>query len=190
MNPSLCSDERKGLVRRLWRKLFSRRMLPRYIFGLACFATLIALFYAEENWRGRSAWERCRRELEAKGAVLDWAAYIPAPVPDDQNIFKAPKMQDWFVEDTPWQSPSLRMNPFSHETFFSRQATNAPSLLLAEVGVIPPDATTNSEAADTVLRFGDPAARGQVEKLFNDAIGPSEVGPNGTKLLIRKPNQF
>ena len=58
---------------------------------------LIALFYAEEDWRGKRAWEKCKRELEAKGEVLDWNAYIPPPVPDDQNIFKATKMQEWFV---------------------------------------------------------------------------------------------
>ena len=31
-----------------------------------CFATLIALFYAEENWRGKHAWEKYKREQEAK----------------------------------------------------------------------------------------------------------------------------
>ena len=65
---------------------------------LACLATLIGLFYAVENWRGKRAWEKCRREQEAKGEVLDWNAFIPAPVPDDQNIFKAPKMAEWFVK--------------------------------------------------------------------------------------------
>src|ERR1700683_1195226 len=65
--------------------------------GLGVFAVTIALLYLEENWRGKRAWENCKRELEAKGRVLDWAAYNPPPVPDGQNIFKAPKMQEWFV---------------------------------------------------------------------------------------------
>ena len=29
--------------------------------------------------------------------VLDWETLIPPAVPDDQNIFKAAKMQEWFV---------------------------------------------------------------------------------------------
>ena len=62
-------------------------------------AVLISLFYAEEDWRGKRAWENCKRELEAKGAVLDWNAYIPPPVPDDQNFFKAPRMTEWFVRN-------------------------------------------------------------------------------------------
>ena len=80
------------------RALFSWRGMRRCLFVLACMATLIGLFYAVENWRGKRAWEKCRRELEAKGEVLDWNAYIPAPVPDEQNIYKAPKMTEWFVK--------------------------------------------------------------------------------------------
>ena len=74
------------------------RILRRILISLAILVTLIAIFYTEEDWRGKRAWENCKRELEAKGAVLDWNDYIPPPVPDDQNFFKAPKMQEWFVE--------------------------------------------------------------------------------------------
>jgi len=75
------------------RWLFRWLNLRQFLMGLALLATLIALFYTEENWRGKRAWDNCKRELEARGAALDWNAYIPPPVPDDQNIFKAPKMQ-------------------------------------------------------------------------------------------------
>lgn len=73
--------------------------LRRWLFCLAVCVTLIALFYAEENWRGKRAYERAKRELEAKGVVLEWEKFIPAPVPDDLNVFKAPKMQEWFVKN-------------------------------------------------------------------------------------------
>lgn len=67
--------------------------------GLAVLATLLTIFYTEENWRGKRAWENCKRELEAKGVVLDWDKYIPPPVPDDQNFFKATKnITPWFVK--------------------------------------------------------------------------------------------
>jgi hypothetical protein len=74
------------------------RILRRLLVALAILATLIAIFYAEEDWRGKRAWENCKRKLEAQGAVLDWNKYIPPPVPDKQNVFKAPKMQEWFVK--------------------------------------------------------------------------------------------
>src|SRR5437868_744502 len=86
-----------------------RLIFRRVIFALACVATLLAVFYTVARAHGRRVWENCRHELEAKGASLDWAAYIPPPVPDEQNIFKAPKMAEWFVKPSPgmgnFQSP-------------------------------------------------------------------------------------
>jgi hypothetical protein len=79
------------------RQWFTWKNLRRGLIGLAAFITLTALFYTEENWRGRRAWEQCRSELQARGAVVDWDALIAPVVPDDQNIFKAPRMQEWFV---------------------------------------------------------------------------------------------
>ena len=71
----------------------------RILIILAGLVVLLAVFYIEEDWRGWHAWKNCKHELEAKGVVLDWNAYIPPPVPDDQNFFKAPKMAEWFVRN-------------------------------------------------------------------------------------------
>jgi hypothetical protein len=60
---------------------------------------LVAIIYARVNWHGRQEWENCKREMAARGEVLDWSFYLPAPVPDDQNIFKAPNMTEWFGDD-------------------------------------------------------------------------------------------
>ena len=65
--------------------------------GVALLVTLVAAFYTEENWRGRHAWEQCRRELEAQGAVFDWSTRFPPPVADEQNFFAAPNMAEWFA---------------------------------------------------------------------------------------------
>ena len=51
---------------------------------------MIALFYTEEDWRGKRAWENYKREWEAKGEKFDWQAFVPPSVPDDQNFFTAP----------------------------------------------------------------------------------------------------
>ena len=85
-------------VGRFFRWLF-RRQTQNCVpwLSLAALATLVAAFYLEENWRGKRTWENCQRELEAKGMLLDWNAGIPPAVPDEQNFFKAPKMQEWFV---------------------------------------------------------------------------------------------
>ena len=89
-NPKEENGPAAGVFTRFFRWLFSCRIMSRWLFALACLATLTGLFYAVENWRGKRAWEQCRRELEAKGAVLDWNAYIPAPVPDEQNFAMTP----------------------------------------------------------------------------------------------------
>jgi hypothetical protein len=70
--------------------LFCRRNLKRSLFALACFATLIALLYAEEDWRGWHAWQKFKHEWEAKGEHFDFASAVPPPVPDSQNFALTP----------------------------------------------------------------------------------------------------
>src|SRR5258705_1066167 len=77
------------------------RIARRFLVAAAAVATLVAVFYTVEHWRGAHAWKNCRRALEAKGEVLDWMAYIPAPVRDDQNFYEAPYMKEWFVRGSP-----------------------------------------------------------------------------------------
>src|ERR1035437_1770421 len=66
------------------------RNFKKFLFGLVCFATLIALFYAEEDWRGWHAWNQFKYEWEAKGEHFDFASVVPPPVPDDQNFALTP----------------------------------------------------------------------------------------------------
>ncbi len=75
------------------------RSLPRAAQALLAAAALIALlglFFAEENWRGKRAWESCQRELSAKGVELDWLKFAPAPVPDEQNFAMTPFLAPLF----------------------------------------------------------------------------------------------
>ena len=90
-----------SLIARVFGWLFSRRILRRLLISLAALVTLIALLYAEENWRGNRAWEQHKRQLAAMGEVWDWSVFVPSPVPDDQNIFKAPKISEWFLDPRP-----------------------------------------------------------------------------------------
>ena len=129
----------------------SWRNFRRTLVSLAIFATLVAVFYAEEDWRGKRAWENCKRELEAKGAVLDWDKYIPPPVSDDQNFFKAQHMTEWFVRHTNATAPNELYEKLS------RFPTNNP-VVLAEWTWQPlltakNIAAANSENADLVLKY-------------------------------------
>jgi hypothetical protein len=71
------------------RRLLSR-VLNRRFFVLACLVTLVALLYAEENWRGKRAWETFKSEYEAEGVRFDLARLAPPPVPDDRNFAMTP----------------------------------------------------------------------------------------------------
>ncbi len=116
-----------------WR--FARRLL----IALAVFATLIAIFYTEEDWRGKQVWEHRKQQLEAQGMVLDWDQYTPPRVPDDQNFFKAPKMAEWFQKD---------------HLDFAAPFTNELSFLVtnADRGIV----ISNQAAAAKFLAWSDP----------------------------------
>jgi hypothetical protein len=79
-----------GLAILFFRWLFNPRNFKKAVFSLVCFATLVALFYAEEDWRGWHAWNQFKHEWEAKGEKFNFTDFVPPPVPDDQNFAFAP----------------------------------------------------------------------------------------------------
>ncbi len=77
------------------------RILRRLAWTGLVLITLAALFYAEENFRGQRAWERYRKDAEARGLKLDFAAHIPKPIPDSENGANTPFIQSWFPRPKP-----------------------------------------------------------------------------------------
>ena len=71
-------------------KIRFRPLARRLFFVLAALSTLIALFYAEEDWRGARALAAERSVLQARGESVDLQYFIPPPIPDDQNLAMAP----------------------------------------------------------------------------------------------------
>ena len=101
----------RSTTRRFLKWLFSWRTARRALISFAVLVTLLGLFYAEENVRGKHAWEKYRREQEARGGQLDWKAFIPKPVPDEQNFAATPLVQSWFERIKPhYESWSDRKN--------------------------------------------------------------------------------
>src|SRR6266446_10073592 len=90
--------ERSTIVR-FFRRLFRWRGIRRTLIVLAWTATIIALLYGEENWRGRRAWNKYRHELEARGEQLDLQAFIHKPVPDEQNFAATPFFEFLFINE-------------------------------------------------------------------------------------------
>ena len=107
---------RRSAIVRCCRWVFSRRGLRLLLILLAWFVTLVALFHGEETWRGRRAWNQYRRELEARGEQLDFAALVPKPVPDEQNFAATPAVKSWFEKtashdpEHPWTDAYSRVS--------------------------------------------------------------------------------
>ena len=69
------------------------RNLRRFLLSVASLATLIAISYTEEDWRGKHAWEQHVREHSARGEKLELSAFIPPAVPDDLNFCACPLLR-------------------------------------------------------------------------------------------------
>ena len=107
------------------------RNLRRFLFGLACFVTLVALFYAEENWRGKHDWEKYKREGEAKGEHFDTAGLAPPPVPDAQNFAMSPV---WVAEIRYFfQTAPKRAEAWYGDRIYSQDVSNLFTLLPVSV---------------------------------------------------------
>lgn len=99
--------------------------------ALAAFVTLVALFYAEEGWRGKRAWENYRRQLEARGVEMNWHVFAPPPVPDEQNFAMTPFLAPLYDLNPkplkPDQSPYRDTNGVNRAQNFARGVGNSPS---------------------------------------------------------------
>ena len=73
-----------------------KKWVRRGFVGLLCFVTLIALFYAIEDYRGAKAWESVKSDLEARGENLDFNALIPPSIPDEENFAATPLLAALF----------------------------------------------------------------------------------------------
>ena len=88
--------ERSNIVR-TFRWLCSWRGIRRMLIVLAWAVTIIGLFYGEEDWRGRHAWNQYRDAAAAHGLSLDFSTYIPKPVPDEQNFAATPFLKTFVL---------------------------------------------------------------------------------------------
>jgi hypothetical protein len=76
----------KRLLAKIGRFFWSWRFLKFTLWAV----TLIALFYAEEDWRGARDWAQTKARWEAKGESFDFNRLIPPSVPDSENLAALP----------------------------------------------------------------------------------------------------
>jgi hypothetical protein len=159
-----------------------RRRLRYFLISLAAFAVTIALFYAEEDWRGWRAMEKCKRKLEAQGVTLDWKKKIPAPVPDNENVFGVPEMQKWFVKSDRNQTNEL--TEMLHFPGYDGKAR----MVVGQLTVGLPG--TNCLSGAVVLQWENPKAKAEAARLLKDALGPAVMDPLGFNFILRQPGEI
>lgn len=77
-------------LRRRLRWLFSREAARFYRWATLLLLSLVVLFYSIEKWRGKRMWASVTRELAQQGEKPGLSFLVPSPVPDEQNLAKAP----------------------------------------------------------------------------------------------------
>ena len=124
----------QSTTRRLVKWLFRWQTARAVLVGVAVLVTLGALFYTEENIRGRHAWEKFRRDAEARGEQLDLNAFIPKPIPDDQNFAATPFIKSWFVRTNYGWKSDYYQQARDHVPSLDVKEGNSPRRFLDLVG--------------------------------------------------------
>src|ERR1043166_10225065 len=65
------------------------RRVVRWAFTLlVVLVVVVAAFYLEENWRGRSAWNKYKHQLETQGERLHRGAYVGQAVAGGEKLVR------------------------------------------------------------------------------------------------------
>jgi len=156
---------------------------------LAVLATAVALFYLEEDWRGKRAWEQGKAEMETKGLVLDWDKFMPKPVPDDQNFYMAStNILRRFKKAQTDSEIALALSNISNKwlriefDFPAFVNTRTNPLLVAELFLSSPgDAPGHTAQNPVSLKLGEPNTPGQLQAIIQKTLGRSVLGAAGFK---------
>lgn len=166
-----------------------RRKSWHYLAGLIVFLFLFGFFHAEENWRGKKAWENCKRALRAQGVDPDWAKYIPTPIPDNENVFGVPEMRKWFqAGGAGWNDLAGKLSSPSYPGV--NIDSNTTRMVVARVMIGLPG--TARPDGFTALQWNDSVARKEAARLLANAIGPVAKAPQssiGVGLMLRRPEE-
>jgi hypothetical protein len=170
-------------MQRFVKWISSWRVIRRGLIVLAWMVTIIALFYGEEDWRGRHAWNKYSDALTAKGEVLDLKAFIPKPVPDAENFAATPEIQSWFIRYTNGGAGTYS-NMWATDNFGS-----AGGMVSGDVSKLPPRLTdlvawkmafaavqagTEKPAQDFKSGNAAPEARAEAARAVLEALKPLE----------------
>lgn len=74
------------------------KFLRRLFVVSVCLVTLLFLLVAIENWRSKRAWDAYKKAAAKEDKALSFSAFVPPPVPDEQNFMMTPLLRPIFGE--------------------------------------------------------------------------------------------
>lgn len=85
----------QSIIRRLVRLVWNRRMA----WTLVCVVSLLTLYYQWENRRSARELKLARERLLERIGTENWLDLAPPVVPDEQNFFALPVVEQWMHRD-------------------------------------------------------------------------------------------
>jgi hypothetical protein len=174
-------------------------MLGRILVAAGALMTLVTLFFVEENVRGKHAWNQYRQQLEARGEKLDYLAFVPPPVPDDQNFAMTPFLaplfdfnpdyQDDSEKPFPWNLLDLIRKPIKPGQSYWRDTNAIQRTRDFAKNIIPIFGPTDSPAW-TIGQFTDFQASIQKTNAGTFAARTLSTRTESAAELLRKLNQY
>jgi hypothetical protein len=104
----------RSTIGRVFRFVFSERVMRLTLKILLVGAVVLALYYGEEDWRGSRAWKIYLSHSGITPDQLDLQTFIPKHVPNDENFAAIPVIKRWFViksENDPFNSDHFSKAP-------------------------------------------------------------------------------
>ena len=186
-------------TQRFVKWVFSWRIIRRGLITLAWLVTIVALFYGEEDWRGRHAWNRYRDTLTAQGERVNYKTFVPKPVPDAENFAANPEVQSWFVRYTNAAPPGFS-NYWAGDTFVL-----ASAMVSSDTSKLPPHPTdlvawkmafaavqagNTSPAQNFDSGNFDPEARAQAARAVLEDLKPMEARLEKLRAASNRPESL
>lgn len=105
----------------------------RLLWACICLASLLTLYYQWENWRGARDLKAARARLIERVGTDDPVAFAPPTIPDEQNFFALPVINQWATKPLEHGS-RFRGYDIPKDAFVPANFT-PPKLIEAEAGL-------------------------------------------------------
>ena len=105
----------------------------RLLWGCICLASLLTLYYQWENWRGARELKAARARLIERIGTDDPVAFAPPTIPDEQNFFALPVIEQWATK--PLENGSRFKGYDIPKDAFVPANFTPPKLIEAEAGL-------------------------------------------------------